>query len=285
MRSAPASGWSVCPAPHASRTRRGRSRGWAGSRRSAPTASSLSGPISSSPSRISRPRSAAELIRAGLPVICTNPRSLDEMFGAVLLVGGALGLEQAARAAVLDMRDEIRQVREFSSMWPDRPRVYFEQWPDPPMAGIRWVSEIVEIAGGRDIFPELRDRRLARDRAVALDEVVRRDPEVILASWCGEPVDAASIRNRPGWERITAVRRDQIHEIDGQRHPGTRSVPDGGPAPDPRDRPAVDRPGLTPAPLCAPGPDRAGPVPGPRECTMPPAASPAARWVAPGRGR
>lgn len=158
---------------------------------------------------------AAELIRAGLPVLCTNPRSIEEMFAAVLLVGGALGLEPAARAAVLDMRDEIRQVREFSSMWPDRPRVYFEEWPEPPMAGIRWASEIVEIAGGRDIFPELRDAHLARDRVVAPDDVVRRDPEIILASWCGKPVDAAAIRNRPGWDGITAVRRGQIHEIEG----------------------------------------------------------------------
>jgi iron complex transport system substrate-binding protein len=158
---------------------------------------------------------AAELIRAGLPVLCTNPRSIEEILAAVLLVGGALGLEPAARACVLDMRDEIRQVREFSTMWPDRPRVYFEEWPEPPVAGIRWVSEIVEIAGGRDIFPELREGRQARDRVVDPDEVVRRDPEIILASWCGKPVDAHAIRSRPGWNRITAVRRGRIHEIEG----------------------------------------------------------------------
>jgi iron complex transport system substrate-binding protein len=158
---------------------------------------------------------AAELIRAGLPVLCTNPRSIEDTLAAVLLVGGALGLEPAARACVLDMRDEIRQVREFSSMWPDRPRVYFEEWPDPPVAGIRWVSEIVEIAGGRDIYPELREGRLARDRVVDPDEVVRRDPEIILASWCGKPMDPDVIRRRPGWDRITAVRRGRIHEIEG----------------------------------------------------------------------
>jgi len=157
----------------------------------------------------------AELIRAGLTVLCTNPRSVEEVLAAVLLVGGALGLEPAARACVLDMRDEIRQVREFSSMWPDRPRVYFEEWPEPPMTGIRWVSEIVELAGGRDIFAELRDRPRARDRIIDPAEVVRRDPEIILASWCGKPVDLEAIRSRPGWDRITAVRRGQVHEIDG----------------------------------------------------------------------
>jgi iron complex transport system substrate-binding protein len=158
---------------------------------------------------------SAELIRAGLPVLCTNPRSIEEILAAILVVGGALGAEPAARACVLDIRDEIRQVREFSSMWPDRPRVYFEEWPEPPVAGIRWVSEIVEIAGGRDIFPELREARLARDRAVDPDEVVRRDPEIILASWCGKPVDADAIQNRPGWDRISAVRRARVHEIEG----------------------------------------------------------------------
>jgi iron complex transport system substrate-binding protein len=95
----------------------------------------------------------AELLRAGLTVLCTNQRSMDDIFRSILMVGGALGLIDRARALVLDMRDEIRQVREYSSVWPDRPRVYFEEWPDPPMAGIRWVSEIIELAGGRDIFP------------------------------------------------------------------------------------------------------------------------------------
>ncbi|HVQ78124.1 MAG TPA: cobalamin-binding protein [Candidatus Binatia bacterium] len=158
---------------------------------------------------------AADLIRLGLPVLCTNQRSIEDTMAAILLVGGALGLEGPARECVLDIRDEIRQIREFSSIWPDRPRVYFEEWPEPPIAGIRWVSEIVEIAGGRDVFPELRDRPSARDRIVDPDEVVRRDPEVILASWCGKPVDTDAIARRPGWERITAVREGRIHEIAG----------------------------------------------------------------------
>ena len=95
------------------------------------------------------------------------------------------------------MRDEIRQVREYSSVWPDRPRVYFEEWPDPPMAGIRWVSEIIELAGGRDVFPELRREGSARGRVVDLAEVARRDPQIILASWCGKPVDVAAHPRAP----------------------------------------------------------------------------------------
>jgi iron complex transport system substrate-binding protein len=158
---------------------------------------------------------AAELIRRGLAVLCTNQRSVAEILDTVLLVGGALGLEPRARELALDMRDEIRQVREYSSTWADRPRVFFEEWPEPLVAGIRWISEIVELAGGRDIFPELRDRPLAADRAVDPAEVARRDPQIILASWCGKPVDPAAIARRPGWEAVAAVRGGQIHEIDG----------------------------------------------------------------------
>ena len=158
---------------------------------------------------------SAELIRAGLPVFCSNPRSVDEILATVIMVGGLLGLEKPARDLAQDMRDEIRQVREFSAVWPDRPRVYFEEWPDPLIAGIRWVSEVIEIAGGRDIFSELRDKTSATGRVVDAAEVVRRDPQIILASWCGKPVDLEGITRRPGWQGISAVRGRRIHAVDG----------------------------------------------------------------------
>jgi iron complex transport system substrate-binding protein len=156
---------------------------------------------------------SAELIRAGLPVFCSNPRSMDEILATILMV--LLGLEKPARDLVQDMRDEIRQVREFSSVWPDRPRVYFEEWHDPLIAGIRWVSEVIELAGGRDIFSGLRDKPSAKERVVDPGEVVRRDPQIILASWCGKPVDVEAIARRPGWEGVSAVKRGRIHEVDG----------------------------------------------------------------------
>jgi iron complex transport system substrate-binding protein len=158
---------------------------------------------------------SAELIGAGVPVFCSNQRSVDEILQTILVVGGLLGLESRARELVLDIRDEITQVREFSSVWPDRPRVYFEEWHDPLIAGIRWVSEVIEIAGGRDVFPELREMKRAPERVVDPGEVVRRDPEIILASWCGKPVDIVAIRNRPGWDRISAVKGGHVHELDG----------------------------------------------------------------------
>jgi len=157
-----------------------------------------------------------DLIGAGLPVLCTNQRSFDDVLRAILLVGGALGCESAARALVQDMRDEVKQIREYSSLWPARPRVYFEEWPDPLIAGIRWVSELIEIAGGRDVFAELREQPSAQGRVVRPEAVIERDPEIILASWCGKPVDPALIASRPGWDRIAAVKAGQVHEIEGQ---------------------------------------------------------------------
>jgi iron complex transport system substrate-binding protein len=157
-----------------------------------------------------------ELIAAGAAVLCTNQRSFDEVLGAILLIGGALGREGEARALVADMRDEVTQVREYSSVWPDRPRVYFEEWMDPLIAGIRWVSELIELAGGRDVFAELRAAPGARGRVVTPEQVVARDPQIILASWCGKPVDTAAIAARPGWSRISAVPAGQIHEIPGE---------------------------------------------------------------------
>jgi len=158
----------------------------------------------------------SELIAAGITVLCTNQRSFDDVLRAILLIGGALGLEPAARGVVDDIRDEVKQMREYSANWPDHPRVYFEEWMDPMIAGIRWVSELIEIAGGQDVFAELREHGGARDRVVTADEVARRDPQIILASWCGKPVDRAAIVARPGWQRVSAVAAGQVHEIPGE---------------------------------------------------------------------
>jgi iron complex transport system substrate-binding protein len=158
----------------------------------------------------------AELIGAGVAVLCTNQRSLDEVLAAILLIGGALGCEPAARELIADMRDEVTQMHEYTSVWPDRPRVYFEEWDEPMITGIGWVSELIEIAGGRDVFAELRERRSARERVVGAADVAARDPQIVLASWCGKPVDADSFAARPGWERVSAIRSGQVHEIAGE---------------------------------------------------------------------
>ena len=156
-----------------------------------------------------------ELVGAGTPVFATNQRSFDDILQTILMIGGVIGREAEARALIQDMQDEVRQVREFSSIWPDRPRVYFEEWPDPPIAGIRWVSELIEIAGGNDVLPELRERVAASGRVVDPGEVARRDPQIIVASWCGKRLEPERIRSRPGWDRVSAVKENRIYELAG----------------------------------------------------------------------
>jgi iron complex transport system substrate-binding protein len=157
-----------------------------------------------------------ELIAAGTTVLCTNQRTFEDVLRAILLIGGALGRAAAAHELIADMRDEVKQIREYSSIWPDRPRVYFEEWMDPLISGIGWVSDLIAIAGGRDVFEDLRGRPSARERIVEADEVLRRDPQIILASWCGKPVDRTVFATRPGWPQMSAVRGGQVHELAGE---------------------------------------------------------------------
>jgi iron complex transport system substrate-binding protein len=155
-----------------------------------------------------------DLVGHGIAVLVTNQRSVQEIFQAILMIGGVIGKEREARGQIQDMQDEIRQVREFSSVWPDRPRVYFEEWDEPLISGICWVSELIEAAGGVDVFPELRAKGNAPERIVDLKEVVARNPQIIIASWCGKKVNLDKIRERPGWDQVAAVQGNHLYEID-----------------------------------------------------------------------
>ncbi|HWB58264.1 MAG TPA: cobalamin-binding protein [Chthoniobacteraceae bacterium] len=155
---------------------------------------------------------ARELIRRGHTVLATNQRSLQEVFESILLIGRVVGREGEAEKLVAEMRAEIFANGEV----PDgakRPKVYFEEWDDPMISGIRWVSELIEAAGGADIFPELREIPRALERAVSGEEIIRRAPDIIVASWCGKKADLGAIRNRPGWNAVPAVRDGRVHEI------------------------------------------------------------------------
>jgi iron complex transport system substrate-binding protein len=154
-----------------------------------------------------------DLVKAGLSVVVTNQRSLAETWEAIRLIGRVLGCPVEAEKLASDLQDEIDRFRHEAARLPRRPRVFFEEWDDPLISGIRWVGELVEAAGGEDIFPEMRGAHRAPDRVVDPAEVVRRDPEVIVASWCGKKVNPDRIRTRPGWQAITAVRHGCIHEI------------------------------------------------------------------------
>jgi len=153
-----------------------------------------------------------ELIRRGHAVLATNQRSLNDVFDTILLIGRIVGRGPAAQKLADEMRAEI-----FASVAAlpvaARPKVYFEEWDEPMISGIRWVSELIEAAGGADIFPEFRDTPRAPDRVVTSDEVTRRAPGIIIASWCGKRADLDAIRSRPGWDAIPAVRNNRVHEI------------------------------------------------------------------------
>jgi iron complex transport system substrate-binding protein len=153
---------------------------------------------------------AKELIRRGHTVLATNQRSLVEIFETVLLIGRVIGRESRAQKLTAKMRAEIFRRQPHKSKCP---KVYFEEWNDPLISGIRWVGELIEAAGGEDVFPELRNRSRAPDRIVTSDEIIRRQPNIIIASWCGKKANLAAICQRPGWNVIPAVRNGRVHEI------------------------------------------------------------------------
>jgi iron complex transport system substrate-binding protein len=156
---------------------------------------------------------AAELVRRGYTVVMFNQRSVDEILRMILTVGGLVGRSHRAEALVSDLRGDLDAIATAASQLSRHPRVYFEEWDDPLISGIQWVEELVEIAGGQPIFPELRRAKLAKNRIVDSIEVARRDPEIIVASWCGKPVKRERIAAREGWQDVTAVTTGQIHEI------------------------------------------------------------------------
>ncbi len=171
----------------------------------------------------------AELVRRGMSVVTFNQRSIAEILQMIRVLGGMVGCQDAAVRLVDRLERGLERVRGQAAALPRRPRVFFEEWDDPLISGIRWVEELVTIAGGDPVFPELAEAGLARDRIVDPAEVVRRDPEIIIASWCGKRMRKATIRNRPGWDRITAVRRDQIYEVKSTYilQPGPAALTDG----------------------------------------------------------
>ncbi len=160
---------------------------------------------------------AAQLIHQGVPVLALNPYRLEHIWRNILLVGGTLGRQQAAEALVAQLQGDLdmlrTQVTGSGANAGAAPRVYFEEWPDPMISGIGWVSDLIQWLGGMDIFAELATERLARNRFVTADAVVARQPEIIVASWCGKKADLQSIYARPGWDQIPAAQRGAVYEI------------------------------------------------------------------------
>jgi iron complex transport system substrate-binding protein len=154
-----------------------------------------------------------ELVRRGYPVFNFNQRSVAEILQMIRMLGGMVGVSDRAEALVHELEAGLTRIRESASTFGRRPRAYFEEWDDPLIAGIQWVEELIEIAGGDPVFPQLRCARLEKDRIVSSDDVIAAAPDVIIGSWCGKPVRKERIAARPGWDAIPAVRHGQIYEV------------------------------------------------------------------------
>jgi iron complex transport system substrate-binding protein len=156
---------------------------------------------------------AAELIRRGFPVVTFNQRSVQEILQMIRVVGALVGCGDRAVALAERLERGLDHIRERAAVLARRPRVFFEEWDSPLISGICWVDELIEIAGGEPVFPALRTKRLAKDRIVSPDDVMAQDPEIVIASWCGKAVKKRTIVERPGWDRVSAVKADRIYEI------------------------------------------------------------------------
>jgi iron complex transport system substrate-binding protein len=156
---------------------------------------------------------ARKLIANNLNVLIFNQRSIQEILEVVVNVGRLVGRTDAAQALVSGYIDGLEAAQDRAAKRGHRPRVYFEEWDDPMISAIEWVSELIEIAGGDDIFADRSRGKLAKERFVQPQEVIEAAPEIMLASWCGKPVDRGAIEAREGWGRIPALQSGRIHEI------------------------------------------------------------------------
>ena len=173
---------------------------------------------------------AAELIRHGVEVWISNHRSIEGILDYILRLGALVGAIDKANAYVDGLRRGLQAIEREAAALPTRPRVYFEEWDEPPITGIRWVAELIRIAGGDDIFPERAAEPLAKARILEdADDVIRRAPDIILGSWCGKNFRPEKVAARPGWDAIPAVRDGQLFEIKSPiiLQPGPAALTDG----------------------------------------------------------
>jgi iron complex transport system substrate-binding protein len=173
---------------------------------------------------------AASLVRAGLEVHVFNHRSIADILRMIRTLGGLIGYASRSCALADELAEGLAQVRRRAAALTRRPRVYFEEWDDPTISGIRWVSELVELAGGEDCFPELSREPLGRNRIIADPlEVPRRAPDIVLGSWCGKKFRPEAVAARPGWSGVPAVREGYVREIKSSLilQPGPAALTDG----------------------------------------------------------
>ena len=173
---------------------------------------------------------AAALIRHGVQVTVFNQRSVAEIFSMMAQVAAIVGHSERAQALMETIRLQLQTIQAASGSLTRRPRIYFEEWDTPPISAIRWVSELISIAGGDDCFAELSVQAMGKDRIIAdPGEIVRRNPDIIIGSWCGKKFRAEKVAARPGWRDVNAIRAGQIFEIKSADilQPGPAALTDG----------------------------------------------------------
>jgi iron complex transport system substrate-binding protein len=173
---------------------------------------------------------AQALIKSGVEVWISNHRSVPGILAYVRRLGAMVGAAEKAEQYAQKLDAHVARVREAGLRLGKRPRVYFEEWDEPQISAIRWVPELINIAGGNDVFPQRAASSLAKDRIVAdPHEVVREDPDIIIGSWCGKKFRPDRVAARPGWQNIRAVMTSEIHEIKSPiiLQPGPAALTDG----------------------------------------------------------
>lgn len=170
-----------------------------------------------------------DLVKRGYPVFTFNQRSVAEILQMIRMLGAMVGVAEKAQALADSLERGLDDIRRSAARFPTRPRVYFEEWDHPLISGICWVDELIEIAGGEPIFPQLRSAKLAKDRIVTNEQVIAAAPDVIIGSWCGKPVRKERIIARPGWSDVPAVRDGQLYEVKSTYilQPGPASLTEG----------------------------------------------------------
>jgi iron complex transport system substrate-binding protein len=171
----------------------------------------------------------ADLIRCGLNVHGFNQRTVAGILDMIRMLGAIVDAGERAEELVTTLEAGLVQARTRAERSPKRPRVFFEEWDNPLISGIGWVSELIEIAGGIDIFADLKNQRAAKDRIVRMDEVVERAPDLIIGSWCGKKFRPERVAARPGFAQIPAVQRQDVYESKSSviLQPGPAALTDG----------------------------------------------------------
>lgn len=173
---------------------------------------------------------ASALVRKGVQVTVFNQRSVEEIFSMMWQVAALVGQAERGQVLIDGMRARLAQIGQAARALPRRPRVFFEEWDEPPISAIRWVSELIAIAGGDDCFLELSRQSLGKDRIVQDPaEIVRRRPDIVIGSWCGKKFRPERVAARPGWQDVPAVRDGQLFEIKSADilQPGPAALTDG----------------------------------------------------------